>query len=88
MTDIIERLRTRKAFGSMDGGLHWFMLPSPDEDCQEAANGIEQLWSALRACRDQLVKVCGERDLMGDSDAEVITRADSVLNIHKRGDET
>ena len=43
MTDIVERLRSRKGFFSLDGGAHWLMSPELDSDCQEAANEIERL---------------------------------------------
>lgn len=40
--DIVERLRGRKAFGSMDGA-HWLMFAESDSDCQDAAAEIERL---------------------------------------------
>lgn len=47
---LVERLRDRRAFGSMDGGVHWLQLAEPDQDCGDAADEIERL---LSACKDK-----------------------------------
>ena len=45
MSDLVERLRKRKAFG-LNGT--WIMLNAPDSDCQEAADRIEALEKLYR----------------------------------------
>lgn len=51
-TELTERLRNRRSFGSMDGGLHWLMLPGQDQDCLDAADEIERLRAALTEIQD------------------------------------
>jgi SMC interacting uncharacterized protein involved in chromosome segregation len=52
MTDIVERLRTRKGFW-LNGGA-WMMGTEPDRDCAEAADEIERLRAALDLERRRL----------------------------------
>lgn len=45
MSDIVERLRSRKSFWLIDD--NWMMSTTPDPDCVEAADEIEQLREQL-----------------------------------------
>jgi hypothetical protein len=57
MTDLIERLRARKGFVSLNGGGCWYMSKDhPDADAQEAAAEIDR----LHAWRDAKNEACAE----------------------------
>ncbi len=45
MTDLVDRLNARQAFGL--NGQRWMMLAAPDADCVEAAAEITRLRTAL-----------------------------------------
>jgi hypothetical protein len=57
MTDIVERLRSRREMVDMG---HGNVIDVPDEDCVEAANEIERLNAARRVDGQRMVRMADE----------------------------
>lgn len=78
--DIVERLRSRKAY-TPEYNYHGEEIigDEPDEDCQNAADEIEQLRKALQYAVDQYGKPGGPWNVPG-SKGSWIDQAKKALN--------
>lgn len=54
MSDLVERLRSRRTFAR--NGATWMMIAEPDRDCAEAATEIERLRATLKQSDADLFK--------------------------------
>lgn len=73
MTDIVDRLNARQAFGL--NGQRWMMLTAPDADCVEAATEITRLRAALADAEAKLIereKMCGDCCGYSEADRELL----------------
>lgn len=76
MTDLVERLRKRKAFGLF--GSRWMMLTDPDEDCSKAADALEAQAKEISVIRSNYETAQANWDLTLDRAEKAETQLSTI----------